>query len=206
MSDLKRIKSIALFGSADIPKDHPVYKEAYESAKLLAQHGLRVVNGGGPGVMKAATDGASSVGGDTFNIVFEPTNATFFEGKLSTNKADREFRAHDYVERMNTLIEVSDAFVIFQGGTGTLSEWSSVWLLAHIYHGYHKPFILFGDFWQEIVDVLKKHLFIGAVEMSVFRIVTTVDEMWEAVKEFDKEIDDRPFEDAKQEKASKNVV
>lgn len=185
---LQIIKSVAIFGSADIHEDHPTYQDAFKAAQRLGQHKIRVIDGGGPGVMKAATDGANSVGGDTFNIVFEPTNAPFFEGKLTTNKADRELRAHDYVERMNALIEASDAYVIFKGGTGTLSEWANVWLLAHIYHGYHKPFILFGSFWKEIVDVIHKHLFIGDVEMDVFRIVTTVDEMWDALQEFDDEL------------------
>lgn len=188
MDKLSVIQNVAIFGSADIPETHPVYQSAYESAKILAQHGLRVVNGGGPGVMKAATDGAREGGGSTLTVTFEPKNAPFFEGKLKTNIADREIVAQDYVERLKGLIDASDAYIVYQGGTGTLSEWATIWLMAHIYYGHHKPFILYGDFWQEVLDVIYKHFFIGETEKKIFTIVNTQEEMWNALKGFDAEL------------------
>ena len=37
------------------------------------------------------------------------------------------------------LMSQSDLFICFRGGTGTLSEWATAWLLAHLYYGHHKP-------------------------------------------------------------------
>ena len=56
------IKNIAFFGDAAIPKSDPVYKDAYAIAKILAKEGYTIVNGGGPGVMAAATRGLAARG------------------------------------------------------------------------------------------------------------------------------------------------
>ncbi len=188
MSELKTIKSVAIFGSADINDGHPVYREAFRAAQLLGEHGLQIVNGGGPGVMKAATDGGKSVGAKTLAVTFEPINAPFFEGRLKTNMADEETKTPDYIDRVRGLIDASDAFVIFQGGTGTLSEWAMVWLLSHIYYGHHKPFILYGDFWHEVLEVMKKHFFIGEMEHKVFSVVNSTEEMWTELVRLDSEL------------------
>lgn len=179
--------SIGIFGSADIFDTDPVYSEAFEVAKLLASKGHRIVNGGGPGVMQAATEGAESVGGKTLTITFQPQNAPHFEGTSSENNADATVLAPDYHQRVALLVQNSDAFVIFKGGTGTISEWTMVWLLAHIYYGVHKPFVLYGDFWQEVIDVMKKHFLLGRVEDAVFRIVNTKEELLVALDELYKE-------------------
>src|SRR5690606_25415266 len=112
------------------------------------QNGYRVINGGGPGVMQAATQGAESVDGDTLTITFDPRNASNFEGTAKLNLADETIEAPNYIERVALLIEKADAFVVFKGGTGTISEWGLIWLLAHIYYGQHKPFVLYGEFWH----------------------------------------------------------
>lgn len=187
MTQQQPLRSVAIFGSADIANTDPIYTEAFEAAKALAQQGYRLVNGGGPGVMQAVTQGAESVGGQTLTVTFKPENAPYFEGSSSDNKADATVLASDYGQRVSLLINNADAFVIFKGGTGTISEWAMVWLLAHIYYGVHKPFVLYGDFWHEVIEVMKKHFFIDDAEERVFRIVTTKEEMLTAIAELDAE-------------------
>jgi len=187
MTQQQPMRSIAIFGSADIPNTDPLYAESYEAAKALAQQGYRLVNGGGPGVMQAVTEGAESVGGQTLTVTFKPENAPYFEGSSHENKADATVLAADYAQRVGLLINNADAFVIFKGGTGTISEWAMVWLLAHIYYGVHKPFVLYGSFWFEVIDVMKRHFFIDHAEESVFRIVNTKEEMLNALAELDAE-------------------
>lgn len=168
------IKSVAIFGSADIDENSEVYKQAFEVSRLLAQQGYRVVNGGGPGVMQAATLGAKEAGGKTLTVTFAPENAPNFEGAAGINVADDTMVASDYTERVGMLIKNADAFVIFKGGTGTLSEWAMVWLLAHIYYGQHKPFVMVGDFWHEVIDMIKKHFLVDEVELKTFEVVSDV--------------------------------
>ena len=68
------IRNIAFFGDAEVPKTDPVYKESFAIAKILAKHGFTIVNGGGPGVMNASTQGAKAVGG--YTIGFSPANSS----------------------------------------------------------------------------------------------------------------------------------
>ena len=41
------IKNIAFFGDSEIPENGKVYQDAFETAKLLAEKGFTIVNGGG---------------------------------------------------------------------------------------------------------------------------------------------------------------
>lgn len=187
----EKIQRIAIFGSADVDEQHPLYSEVFNVARTLAYHDKMIVDGGGPGTMHAATAGAESAGGSTLTVTFYPHDATQFEGTYSGNVADREIRTANYIERMFTLIENADAFICFQGGTGTLSEWATTWLLAHIYYGHHKPIILYGGFWQEVMRTINEHFFIGKEETEVYRIVNNPEEMMEAINFFEAELQAR---------------
>ena len=139
------IKNIAFFGDADISDADPVYKEAFDVAEELARSGYVKVDGGGPGVMEAATSGAEKANGETISVTFDPANAPGFEGKYVGNVTDEEIVTTNYIERMFKLMEYSDTFIIFKGGSGTMSEFGTAWVLAKLYYGHHKPFILYGD-------------------------------------------------------------
>lgn len=185
------LKNIALFGSADVDANHPLYQEAFNAARYLAYHDKVIVNGGGPGVMDAATKGAQSVGGQTLAVTFYPQDMPEFEGRFFENTVDKEIKTANYVERMFGLMDHADAFVCFQGGTGTLSEWATAWLLAHLYYGNHKPLILYGEFWRELMRVIHDHFFIGPKESEVYRIVKDEGEMVTALNEFELELEQR---------------
>ena len=43
----KRIRTVACLGFADAEENDPLYKEAYEVGKILAEHKYVVANGGG---------------------------------------------------------------------------------------------------------------------------------------------------------------
>ncbi len=185
------IKYVALFGSADIDEQHPLYQEAFNVARYLAYHEKVVVNGGGPGVMAAATAGARSAGGETLAVTFYPKDMPEFEGRYSNNHVTKEIKTANYIERMFGLMDNADAFVCFEGGTGTLSEWATAWLLAHLYYGNHKPLILYGDFWHEVMRVINDNFFIGEKENQIYRIVKDEKEMIEAINAFEVELADR---------------
>lgn len=179
------IKNIAFFGDAALPKDSSVYKDAYETAKILAKEGYTIVNGGGSGVMDASTQGAEAVHGETIVVTFSPEDAPGFEGRYVGNIADVEVKTSNYIERMFKLLEHADMFVIFKGGSGTVSEFGTAWVLAKLYYGHHKPFILFGEFWKRIVACLKENLNLDKEELDVFKIVTKREDVLPAVKEFE---------------------
>lgn len=179
------LKNIAFFGDAHIPETDPSYKDAYEIAKLLAKQGFTIVNGGGPGIMNASTSGASDVGGETISVTFDPKDAPGFEGRYVRNITDQEIRTTNYIERMFKLLEHADMFIIFKGGSGTISEFGTAWVLAKLYYGHHKPFILFGSFWKEIIAVLKKNMNIDKQELGAFEIVTKRDDVLPTIERFE---------------------
>jgi len=175
------IRNVAFFGDANISKNDPVYKDAFETAKILAENGFTIVDGGGPGVMQAATSGAEEGGGTTLTVTFDPVNAPGYEGRYLKNIPDKEIVTTNYIDRMFKLMEHGDIFVIFKGGSGTISEFGTAWVLAKLYYGHHKPFILFGSFWAEMIDVFRKNMNIDKKELSVFEIVAKPEEVLSAI-------------------------
>jgi len=183
----KLIKRIAFFGDAKFPKSDPTYKAAFTVAKLLAQNEFVIVNGGGPGVMDASTQGAEAGKGETMAVTFSPKDAPGFEGGYLGNLkvVDEHLITENYIERMFALIKNSDMFIMFRGGSGTISEFGTVWVLANIYFGHHKPFLLYGGFWWEIIDVLYKNMSIDEREMDCFRIVESPEAVLEGIRYFE---------------------
>src|SRR3990167_9603291 len=155
-----RFKNIAVFGFSDAKPEDKLYQEVTTVAALVAKEGYVIVNGGGPGVMRASTEGAKASGGKTVGITFNPTDMTFFEGRDKENKVDELIECTDYVTRTLRLLEYGDCYIIFNGGTGTLSELGMSWALARLYHGHSKPFILYGGVLYSIIEgknkVMKK--------------------------------------------------
>lgn len=178
-------KNVAFFGDSHLPENNPVYQDAFEIAKHLAEEGFTIVNGGGPGVMNAATQGASAVKGETISVTFYPQDAPGFEGRYVGNVTSREIKTENYIERMFKLMEHADIFIIFKGGSGTLSEWGTAWVLGKLYYGHHKPFILYGSFWREIVEVVKNNMLIDEQEMDVFRIVEKKEDILPTIAELE---------------------
>ena len=143
------IKKVSFFGYSHSEETDEEFIGAYESAKLVAKSGRTVVNGGGPGVMYAASKGAKDAGGRVEVVYYQPKNATNFEGKSGIQLADEESVEENYIDRTQRLIEKGDAYVVFNGGTGTVSEFAMTWAVARLYIGHHKPLIFYGDFLEE---------------------------------------------------------
>lgn len=190
-SEKKYIKNIAFFGDANISETDETYIRAFEVAEALAKEDYVIVNGGGPGVMEAATSGATKGGGKTISITFDPVGAVGYEGRYIKNVTDTEVVTTNYIDRMFKLLEYGDIFIIFKGGSGTVSEFGTAWVLAKLYYGHHKPIILYGDFWAEILDCLRKNLNIDSTELSVFEICNNKEEVLRAIERFEKKVLDR---------------
>jgi uncharacterized protein (TIGR00730 family) len=183
----KHFRSVTVFGWSESRPGDAVYEAAREVARELARHGLTVVSGGFGGEMEAAAKGAKEGGGRTIGVTFYPMLATEFEaGKGASSYLDREIKTGTYLERTLKLIALGDAFICFNGGTGTISEWGMAWGLARIYYGHHKPLIMFGDFWEDIIDVIERNMHIRPEEEKVYQIVDSPDGALSALRDFDR--------------------
>jgi uncharacterized protein (TIGR00730 family) len=189
--DLKAptIENIAIFGYADAKPGDALFESVVNVSFLLAKAGYTVVDGGGPGVMRAASNGAKKAGGKVIAVTLHSKDLTHFEGQDPDNIFDTEIETKSYVERTLTLMKEGQIYVVFNGGTGTISEFAMAWGLARLYFGHHKPLILYGDFWHNIITSFEQNMLLRPEELKVFKIVDTPQGVLQAIKEFKAEID-----------------
>lgn len=182
------VTRVAFFGYASSLPEDDIYNDVYIAARYLAERGYVIVNGGGPGLMDAATKGAESGNGDTLTVTFDPQYAPGYEGRFVDNKPDKEIKTTNYIERMFTLMKESDYFVIFNGGTGTLSEFATAWVLAKLYKGRHKGFTLYGNQWRPVVDSMVNYLLIQPGATDLFDIASSPAGVIQAIKRYEFEM------------------
>ena len=176
----KIIKKVAIYGDADAKKTDQHFIDAFNTAKLLAQNGYTIVNGGGAGIMLAATLGAKAGGGKVEIVILDPKKKPAnFEGynKENHDLADKTYSTPNYPERLNKLIDVGEAFVIFNGGVGTLSEIGLSWQMAKFDFGHHEPLIFFGEQMNSVIEELVKSLNYDPLEKKLYEIVLTPEDV-----------------------------
>jgi len=181
----KIIKKIVFFGDAEAKKTDQHFIDAFNTAKLLAENGYVIVNGGGDGVMLAASMGAKAGGGRVETVVLDPKKIPAnYEGfnKKNHELSDKIFTTKDYPARLNKLIEVGDAFVVFNGGVGTLSEVGLAWQMAKFDYGKHEPIIFFGKQLEDLIEELVIRLKFDKVESKLYEIVLTPEEVLSTIK------------------------
>lgn len=182
----KIINSVTFFGCKCGQAGDPNFDSARAVAREVALSGRRVVNGGGPGVMLAATLGAREGHGKTTVVYYRPELATQFEGRLAANYAEEHYEEANYILRTKRLLELGDMYIVFNGGTGTISEFAMAWGIARLYFGHNKPLLLYGEFWHAIMAGFKKHMKVRSEDYEVFNIVTTPKEVLEWLDRYEK--------------------
>lgn len=193
----RTIEKVAIFGFADAEPSSRLYKETFRVCKALAETGYTVVDGGGPGVMLAATKGAKAGNGKVIGVTLYPQDGAKFEGRSKENIVDEEIKTTTYVERTLTLMQQGQVYVIFNGGTGTVSELGMAWGLARMYFGHHKPLILYGKFWSKVMKVLADNLMLRPEEKQVYKIVDSPHQVLKAIKDFEFDIESDRVKDLK---------
>lgn len=182
---MKSINAVTFFGSSIGDPGDENYDSAQIIAREVAKKGIEIIDGGGPGVMSAATLGAKDVDGKTVAVYYDPKFATTFEGPSTVNMADKVYKESNYIERTRKLLELGDAYILFNGGTGTISEFGMAWGLARLYFGHHKPLILFGYFWHYIVEEFRRRMKIRPEDLEVFTIASKPEDVMKAITAYD---------------------
>ncbi|MDH7605082.1 MAG: LOG family protein, partial [Melioribacter sp.] len=70
----------------------------------------------------------------------------------------REIKCKTLFERLQNLIKYGDAYIVLNGGTGTLVELAVVWELINKNLLNEKPFACHGSMWKEIVNLMEKQI------------------------------------------------
>jgi uncharacterized protein (TIGR00730 family) len=161
---------VTVFGSARTLPDDPYYQKAVETARLLAQAGITVITGGGPGIMEAANKGAAEAGGLSIGCNIE---LPFEQG--SNAYLSRSLNFKFFFVRKTMFVKYATAFIVFPGGYGTLDELFEALTLIQTGKVKHFPVILFGgDYWSGLVDWLTRTVAgerkINPTDLLLFRI------------------------------------
>lgn len=144
--------AVTIFGSARTPEDAPIYQAALETARLLAEEGLAIITGGGPGIMEAANRGAQRGGGTSVGFGIE---LPFQEPANPYVDIAHTFRY--FFVRKTMFVKYAQAFVIFPGGFGTMDELFEALTLIQTDKIHDFPVILYGsDYWAGLVDWLEE--------------------------------------------------
>jgi len=169
-------KTITIFGSAIPTEDDAQYKFAYELGATLAQNGFNICSGGYSGIMEAASKGAYDNGGFVYGVTIELWN------KEPNSYITVEVREQKLFERITKLLELGDAYIILQGGTGTLLEFAAVWEYVNKNLQQEKPIICHSNMWKEIVDVINKQMLLENRRTDLIKCCDSVDEIVEYLK------------------------
>jgi uncharacterized protein (TIGR00730 family) len=141
-------KIVTIFGTGRAKSGDSAFALAHEVGKLLAEAGFTIANGGYGGTMLATAKGAAEAGGKIIGV----TCSAFGPGKAN-EYVTREIVTESLDERLDTLINLGQAYIVLPGGTGTLLELAKVWELKN--KGFlkaAKPIILVGGFWKPLVE------------------------------------------------------
>jgi uncharacterized protein (TIGR00730 family) len=152
---------VTIFGSARTKADNPYYQQASETGRLLAEHRIPVITGGGPGIMEAGNKGAAHGSGLSIGCNIELP----FEQR-GNEFANRALYFKFFFVRKTMFVKYSTAFIVFPGGYGTLDELFEALTLIQTGKVSNFPVILFGkSYWQGMVEWLKQTA-VGAGNIS----------------------------------------
>lgn len=175
--------AVTLFGSARTRPDDPFYQAAVETAQLLAQEGLAIITGGGPGIMEAGNRGAQMSDGVSVGLGIELP----FEQGINTY-VEIPLNFHYFFVRKTMFVKYAQAFVIFPGGFGTMDELFEALTLVQTGKIHNFPIILFGSaYWSGLLTWLRETMLaegkISAPDLDLITLCDSPQEVRDLVME-----------------------
>lgn len=152
---MSQIRSICVYCGSSTGLD-PIYREAgLALGRSIAQHGIRLIYGGGTrGIMGAVAQGVMEAGSQVTGII--PSFLLDKEASLEKAQELSELIVvEDMHQRKHLMFEKSDGFVTLPGGIGTLEEIVEIMTWAQL--GKHRKPMVFANinnFWQPMLALL----------------------------------------------------
>jgi predicted Rossmann-fold nucleotide-binding protein len=137
------------------------------------------VTGGGPGLMQAANEGASTAPERARSIGIRVELP--FEQDVNAFVA-QAFRHRTFFTRLHQFAIASDAFIVAPGGIGTVLEMVMIWQLLQVRHLQETPLILVGPTWPALIEWARQAMLAfdpplaDAKDLAIPRCVASADE------------------------------
>ncbi|MBM3492324.1 MAG: TIGR00730 family Rossman fold protein [Alphaproteobacteria bacterium] len=154
----------------------PLYRQVAEQlGRELAWRGQTLVYGGGSiGLMGVVADAVLAAGGQAIGIIPEHLHIR----EVGHAGLSRLEIVHDMHSRKQRMFQLSDAFLVLPGGTGTLDETVEIltWRQLDLHD---KPIVLLdaGGYWQPLLALLEHFIgqgFAGADVRRLYRVARDV--------------------------------
>lgn len=156
---------VTIFGSARLAPGTPAYEAVKQLATELTAMGCDIVTGGGPGLMRAANEGAIAAAPAAAERSVGVRIALPFEQEVNPF-VGAVYEHRTFFSRLHHFMIVSDAFIVVPGGIGTLLELSLAWQLLQVRKLYNVPLILVGDMWTGLVDWARSAMLRGDTALA----------------------------------------
>jgi len=163
-------KTVAIFGASGSKPGEPEYERARELGRRIASAGWAVINGGYGGTMEASARGARERGGHVIGVTVERWS------RSANEFTDETCCTHNLWERLRTLLDRSDAYVVLPGTTGTLAEIGLTWEFLCKKLMPPKPFVFLGEFWAPLYHLLAPRADCKAACGGLLRMVSSPEE------------------------------
>lgn len=176
LSDLGQ--AVSVFGSARTKPGSPFYEMGVEVGRKLAEAGVAVITGGGPGSMEAANRGAVEGNGVSVGLGIE---LPFEQGLNQWVDLGINFRY--FFARKTMFVKYAQGFIVLPGGLGTLDELFEAMVLVQTQKVTSFPIVLLStSFWGPMIEWIKGTLVAeGMVSEKDLDLVQVVDSPEEAV-------------------------
>lgn len=173
--------SVSFFGSARTPRDHPHYRLAEATARLLSDSGFSVVSGGGPGIMEAANKGAFAGRSPSIGL-----NIQLPREQKANAYQDMALNFRHFFSRKVMFVKYASAYVVLPGGFGTLDEMAEILTLVQTGKTQQIPIILMHEpFWRGLLDWFAETLVpagtISASDLDLLQICEEPQEVADAI-------------------------
>jgi len=187
------VPKVTVFGSARTLTNDPLYSQAADIARLMAEKGWMVVTGAGPGIMQAAMEGAGrerSIG-VSIRLPFELGANPVIAGD------EKSVSMKYFFTRKLMLVKESRAFVCLPGGFGTLDETFELLTLTQTGKGLPVPIIFLDtpldepgadSFWGAIDDFVQHQLvpryLVSATDTHLYHVTDSCEEAARQIERF----------------------
>jgi uncharacterized protein (TIGR00730 family) len=179
---------VTIFGSARLlPGSHP-YESVKQLAASLAAMDCDILTGGGPGLMRAANEGASTVETSARHRSVGINIELPFEQEVNPF-VTQAYEHRTFFSRLHHFMIASDAFIIVPGGIGTLLELSLAWQLLQVRKLYQTPLIFIGKMWADLVEWGRRSMLVegselaSSVDFNIPQCVHTIEEATTLIRE-----------------------
>jgi uncharacterized protein (TIGR00730 family) len=167
---------VTIYGATAAHEADPMAQAASSLGRALAERGVSVITGGGPGIMEAANRGAFEAGGRSVGLAIELEEPQPLNQYTTIGLQFRYF----FVRKV-MLVKYASAFVFFPGGLGTLDEFFETTNLIATDKLREFPVILFGrSYWTGLLDWLRAAAvgggFMAPLEHNRWHVVDSVQE------------------------------